>query len=101
MTPPPNTAPDCDADRCPYADDLVDRIAANVGRHAAREFFAMLGVDVRKPAEVEEFRRDLRFAGFLRRHTDKAIGGVITAIALGALALLWGGAQFVMGGPKP
>lgn len=98
MTPPPDS--DCTPHACPHSDSEAERIAALAADEAVSKTFAMLGVDVRSAADVEAFRQDLRFAGHLRRHTDKAVGGVITALALGVLGLIYGGAHVIMG-PKP
>jgi hypothetical protein len=95
----PTDAP-CPGGRdCPHID--AERIADDAAEKAVARTFALLGVNVASPSEVEEFRRDLRFSNFLRRHSDKAIGAVIVAAALGLLGLIYAGAQWVLhGGPK-
>lgn len=58
---------------------------------AVRKVFAILGVDVDVPKEVEEFRENLRFGASMRRAADKSMLAIIGAIAVGALAALWAG----------
>jgi len=100
MTPPSDPAP-CTPHACPHSDNEAERIAALAADGAVEKTFALLGVNVASAADVEAFRQDLRFAGHLRRHTDKAVGGVVTALALGILALIYGGAQLLISGGKP
>jgi hypothetical protein len=95
----PTDAPCPGGHDCPHID--AERIADDAARRAVAKTFAMLGVNVDVPSEIEEFRRDLRFSNFLRRHSDKAIGAVIVAAAVGLLGLIYAGAQWVLhGGPK-
>ncbi|CCG09702.1 unnamed protein product [Pararhodospirillum photometricum DSM 122] len=58
-----------------------------------RKVFELLGVDVSDPKQVEEFRRDLRFGGTMRRAADRGLGTAVTIIATGVLAALWLGLQ--------
>ena len=68
---------------------------AQIAKAAVKEVFALLGVDVDDPEKVEEFRKDLRFGGSMRRATDRGVvvvmGTVLTMIAtalcLGVVAL--------------
>ena len=52
---------------------------------AVEKTFAILGVDVNRPESVEEFRKDLRFGGRMRKYADHGtlvfIGVVAVAIA--------------------
>jgi hypothetical protein len=65
---------------CPHAQESA--------REAVKLTFSILGVNVDEPKEVEEFRRDLRFAGDLRKdiHDSKKLAlkilltAVLTAI---------------------
>lgn len=68
---------------CPHV-----REAAN---SAVKQVFAILGVDVDVPKEVEQFRENLRFGASLRRVADKGMLAIVGAIAVGAMAALWGG----------
>lgn len=68
---------------------------AQIAKAAVKEVFAILGVDVDDPEKVEEFRKDLRFGGAMRRATDRGIMAMMwaictmigTAICLGLVAL--------------
>jgi hypothetical protein len=57
---------------------------ACIARTAVKEVFAILGIDVDDPEKVEEFRKDLRFGGDMRKMRDKGmltlIGVIFTAI---------------------
>jgi hypothetical protein len=59
---------------------------AHIARAAVKEVFAILGVDVDDPEKVEEFRKDLRFGGDMRRMRDRGmltmIGIIFTAIGV-------------------
>jgi len=60
------------AEQCPTPDrrkscDLADK-AAQV---AVKETFAIMGVDVDNPHDVEDFRRGLRFGNDMRKMADK------------------------------
>jgi hypothetical protein len=60
---------------------------------AVAEVFAMLGVDVRRPESIEEFREDLRFGRRMRRATGHG-ELVFVAIMIGAvLTALWAGVK--------
>lgn len=49
---------DCGKD-CTQANEAADA--------AVKKVFAILGIDIDDPKQVEEFRQDLRFAGSLRQ----------------------------------
>lgn len=68
---------------CPHAEESA--------KLAVKEVFAILGVNVDIPKEVEEFRSDLRFGATLRRAADRGLLAVTAAIATAALAALWAG----------
>ena len=56
---------------------------------AVCKVFAVLGVDINQPKDIEQFREDLRFSAHLRRAADKGVMAGVTAL-VGALALaLW------------
>jgi len=69
---------------------------SRIAKAAVKEVFAILGVDVDNPEKVEEFRKDLRFGGAMRRATDRGVTSmvgvivavVMTAIGLGIVALI-------------
>ena len=68
---------------------------AQIAKAAVKEVFALLGVDVDDPEKVEEFRKDLRFGGAMRRATDRGVMAMMwaictmigTALCLGVVAL--------------
>lgn len=66
--------------------EMVAELAA---KKAVQKTFAILGVNVDEPSEVEEFRRDLRFAGDMRRMQGKALTAFIVALAGAAGAAMW------------
>ena len=68
---------------CPHVTEAADT--------AVKKVFAILGVDVDVPKEVEQFRENLRFGASMRRAADKGMLAIIGAIAVGALAALWSG----------
>ena len=69
-----------DANDCPHANESAEA--------AVKKVFAILGIDVDVPKEVEDFRRDLRFTGDLRKDLNDSkrlalkilLTAVITAI---------------------
>jgi len=52
---------------------------SQIAKAAVKEVFAILGVDVDDPEKVEEFRKDLRFGGDMRRMRDR---GVLTIVGV-------------------
>ena len=58
---------------------------------AVKKVFAILGVDVDVPKEVELFRENLRFGASMRRAADKGMLAIIGTIAIAGLAALWAG----------
>ena len=63
----------------------------NAADAAVKQVFAILGVDVDVPKEVEQFRENLRFCASMRRAADKGLLAIIGAIAVAGLAALWAG----------
>ena len=68
---------------CPHVKEAADA--------AVRKVFAILGVDVDVPKEVEEFRENLRFGASMRRAADKGMLTIIGVLATATLAALWAG----------
>jgi hypothetical protein len=68
---------------CPHVKEAADE--------AVKKVFAILGVDVDIPKEVEQFRENLRFGASMRRAADKGMLAIIGAIAVGATAAVWAG----------
>jgi len=75
--------PECRPDSCPQVQQAAE--------DAVRKVFAILGVDVDVPKEVEEFRKDLRFGASMRRAADKGMLAIVGAMAIAGLAALWAG----------
>ena len=73
----------CNIDHCPQVQQAAE--------DAVRKVFAILGVDVDVPKEVEEFRENLRFGASMRRAADKGMLAIVGAIAIAGLAALWAG----------
>lgn len=68
---------------CPHAADSAER--------AVKKVFAILGVDIESPREVEEFRQNLRFGASMRRATDRGVLAIAGAIGVAILAAIWAG----------
>ena len=62
---------------CTFADTAAE--------NAVKKTFAILGVDIDRPGDVEKFREDLRFGGRLRKFADKSAMAFWVAI-LGLVA---------------
>lgn len=78
------------------ADDCIH--AQQSAELAVKKVFAILGVDIDVPKEVEEFRENLRFGAAMRRAADKGmiafVGVLVTALA----AAIWAGVISKIGG---
>lgn len=57
-----------------------DQRELRIAKAAIKEVFSLLGVDVNDIEQVEEFRKDLRFGGTMRRRADKGVMLLIGAI---------------------
>jgi hypothetical protein len=58
---------------------------------AVKQMFAILGVNIDEPKEVEEFRENLRFGASMRRASDRGLLGVVGLIFAGMAAATWVG----------
>ena len=65
--------------------------AQQAADEAVKKVFAILGVDVDVPKEVEEFRENLRFGASLRRAADRGVFAIVGLVAVGMAAALWSG----------
>jgi hypothetical protein len=63
---------------CPIASDAADC--------AVRKVFAILGVDIDVPKEVEDFRENLRFGAYMRKMVDR--GGIAIFVTLCGIILV-------------
>ena len=70
-------------DRCRYSEDAAKK--------AVKDVFSILGVDVDEPAQVEEFRKDLRFGQAMRKVADKGVFALVGAIFVGIGIAAWAG----------
>jgi len=68
-------------EHCPHVAEAADT--------AAKKVFAILGVDVDVPKEVEQFRENLRFGASMRRAADKGMLTIIGVLVTAMLAALW------------
>lgn len=75
---------------CPHVREAADE--------AVKKVFAILGVDVDVPKEVEQFRENLRFGASMRRAADKGMLAIIGVLVTAMLAALWAGIVSKMGG---
>lgn len=71
------------SDECPHS-----RRSAEL---AVKRVFAILGVDIDVPHEVEQFRENLRFGASMRRAADKGAMAIVGIIVAGMMAALWSG----------
>lgn len=65
--------------------------AAASAELAVKRVFAILGVDIDIPKDVEEFRENLRFGATMRKAVDKGMFAVAGTIAVAMMAALWAG----------
>lgn len=65
--------------------------AAEAAEIAVKRVFAILGVDIDNPGDVEEFREDLRFGKKLRRGADHGFLAFMAIVATAIAAALWAG----------
>ena len=80
--------------------DEQDRIAHQAADRAVEKTFAILGVDIKNPREIEDFRKDLRLANYMRRWLEKGIMATAGVIVVAACAALVIGIQTKLGMAK-
>ena len=66
-------------------------------KSAVKQVFAILGVDVDDPKDVEEFRKDLRFGQSMRRASDKGMLAVVSLVFVAIAIAAWTGITGNMG----
>lgn len=69
------SAHSCENQACQQAADL-----------AVKKVFSILGVDIDRPKEVEEFRENLRFGATMRRAADKGLMALVGVVMTALLA---------------
>ncbi len=62
--------------------DYCVKASEQAADKSVKKVFAILGVDVDQPESVENFRKDLRFGGRMRKYVDHG-----TLVFVGAVAL--------------
>lgn len=70
--------------------------AEHAADRAVRKVFAILGVDIDSPREVEEFRKSLRWSDSMRRMADHGWFAVVALIAVAMAAALWQGLAWAL-----
>lgn len=65
---------------------------------AVKKVFAILGVDIDVPKEVEEFRENLRFGASMRRAADKGLIAFVGVLVTALAAAIWAGIISKIGG---
>lgn len=63
----------------------------NIADQSVKKVFAILGVDIDDPQQVEEFREDLRFGKRLRKYSDYGMMAVVAAVFVALAAAFWAG----------
>lgn len=67
----------------------VEKAIAQAVTKAIHDVFALLGVDVNDPIDMQRFRDDLRFGGVFRSAATKGFMALIAAICGGIGLSLW------------
>lgn len=62
-----------------------------IADQSVKKVFAILGVDIDDPQQVEEFREDLRFGKRLRKYSDYGTMAVVAAVFVAIAAAVWAG----------
>lgn len=62
-----------------------------IANESVKRVFAILGVDIDDPQQVEEFREDLRFGRRLRKYSDYGTMAVVAAVFVAIAAAVWAG----------
>lgn len=62
-----------------------------IANRSVKKVFAILGVDIDDPKQVEEFREDLRFGKRLRKYADYGSMVLVGAVVLALAAAVWTG----------
>ncbi len=79
-----------DIGKCPHARESAEM--------AVKKVFAILGVDIDVPRDVESFRENLRFGASMKRAADRGTLAIVGAIAVAIMAALWSGIVQKIGG---
>jgi len=85
---------------CPIKDHDYDTgcvFAEKAADQAVKKTFAIMGIDVDKPEQVESFRESLRFGDKLRKAADRGFMVFVSAVVVLILAALVTGMKFKLG----
>ena len=86
--------PDRRTSTCPSPACREPELAAHAAaKSAVREVFAIMGVDVENPSQVEEFREGLRFGRAMLRMANRGLLAFVIVAAGGAAAAIWLGVK--------
>jgi uncharacterized protein (DUF697 family) len=58
---------------------------------AVKRVFAIMGVDIDKPKDVQEFQQNLQFGATMRTAVDRGLLAVVVVVAGGVCAAVWAG----------
>ena len=88
------------SNECPYTSCREPEIAAeHAAERAVHRVFAIMGVNVDKPEQIEEFRAGLRFGREMQRLANRGLVAFVIVICSGAAAALWLGIKELAGKP--
>lgn len=85
------------AERCEVPPDGC-KYSEEAAKSAVKMVFAILGVDVDDPKEVETFREDLRFGRMMRNACDKGVIAVVVLIFVAIAGATWVGVTSTVSG---
>ncbi|WP_286931355.1 hypothetical protein [Marinobacter sp.] len=74
-----------------------DQIAQEAADRAVAKVFAMLGVDIKNPRQIEDFRMDLRLARYMRQWLEKGVMATAGILFVGLCAAVFVGIQTKLG----
>lgn len=91
------TPPERRIDTCDMPDNLGCRWSDEAANRAVSKVFAILGVDIGDPQQVEAFREDLRFGRHMRTAANYGILAMIGTAASAIIVAIWYGIKTVIG----
>lgn len=83
---------------CPYQECHKPEVAA---KQAVKQVFAILGVNIEEPSEVEQFREGLRFGEAMHKFANKGIMTMVVVFSAAAAAAFIAGIVFKLKGQTP
>lgn len=85
----PDVCPTRRGEGCWVAEQAAREAGREAAEKAVREVFALIGVDVDRPEQVEAFREDLRLAKNLRQAIGHGFLALIAALATAGGTAAW------------